>query len=111
MKEPEKLGEKYVTEWDKKTAAQKAWPAPHLHFEARKKKKESYEALGGKENECTTANVASDITAGIQEAVEEAIVKSNRETTLAVAEVKTLTKKVDKLTEALVLLALSTAAS
>ena len=32
LREPEKWGKKCVMAWDKKTAAQKAWPAPHLHF-------------------------------------------------------------------------------
>ena len=57
------------------------------------------------------ANAATKITAGIHDAVEEAISKSNQETALAVAEVKALATKVDKLTEALALIAQSTVAS
>lgn len=68
--------------------------------------------LGSKNNKYTTTNAATNITKGIQEAVAAVVSKSNKKTTMTVAEVQaTLIAKVDKLTEALALIAQATVAN
>ena len=54
--------------------------------------------LGGKHNKYATANAATDITSGIQDALAAAVGQSNAETNMAIHEVKNMfTNKVDKL--------------
>lgn len=57
----------------------------YVYFEACQKKMEAHEKLGGKNNKYTSANAATDITSGIQDAVAVVVSKSNKETIMAVA--------------------------
>ena len=69
LKHPERWDKKCVTEWDEKREPDKAWPAPLNHFEARQKKLETYEMLGGKQNKYATINATTDTTSSVQDAV------------------------------------------
>ena len=111
LREPERWGEKCVTAFEKKQKAGVTWDDSYKHFEKRQAAMEAYESLGGKENDYASANAATTLPDDLHLAVKEAVSQSSSEAAMAVAEVKTLTQKVDQLTDALALIAQTAAAN